>query len=166
MVDRLYHELNGHPGLTCWFGELLTEGYEGYQADHARPLSRAEFARAYAAATHILPNNTIVNLISKAKQPPYKEFLLEVFTTPEGVEFRYDDPCINFLYMHGVITPESVDGATYDAKFASPFVQKRLFHYFAGELFHDLGPLVEPFAPLEDIMTADVLRIAPLLARY
>ncbi|VEN73646.1 conserved hypothetical protein [Candidatus Desulfarcum epimagneticum] len=26
VIDRLFYETKGQPGLTCWFGELLTEG--------------------------------------------------------------------------------------------------------------------------------------------
>jgi hypothetical protein len=27
VIDRIYYEFNGQPGLTCWFGEMLTEEY-------------------------------------------------------------------------------------------------------------------------------------------
>jgi hypothetical protein len=27
VIERLYYETKGQPGLTCWFGELLTETY-------------------------------------------------------------------------------------------------------------------------------------------
>jgi len=27
VIERLFQELQGQPGLTCWFGELLTERY-------------------------------------------------------------------------------------------------------------------------------------------
>jgi hypothetical protein len=27
VIDTLYDEMRGQPGLTCWFGELLAETY-------------------------------------------------------------------------------------------------------------------------------------------
>ena len=72
VVDRLYYETDGQPGLTCWFGELLTEGFEYYTVDKTRPISMKEFEKVYGAATDILPNNNILNIISKAKKEPEK----------------------------------------------------------------------------------------------
>jgi hypothetical protein len=59
----------GNPGLTGWFGELLTETYN--QAPN-EPITMTLFEGVYAAALNLLPNNNILNLISKAKQEPYK----------------------------------------------------------------------------------------------
>ena len=42
------------------------------------------FEGVYAAALNLLPNNNILNLISKAKQEPYKSLVLELFQTPMG----------------------------------------------------------------------------------
>ena len=47
------------------------------------------FQKAYARATHILPNNNITNLISKANQSPYRVF--ELFKTQKKVSFNFDD---------------------------------------------------------------------------
>jgi hypothetical protein len=54
VVRELYEETLGQPGLTCWFGELLTEPYNH---DPKKPITMLNFRKAYAAAAHILPNN-------------------------------------------------------------------------------------------------------------
>jgi hypothetical protein len=86
------------PGLTCWFGELLTETYN-QATDQA--ITMTLFKGVYAAALDLLPNNNILNIISKAKQEPYKPYVLELFETKDKVKFSYDDLMINFLYMNG-----------------------------------------------------------------
>jgi len=166
VVNRLYAETRGQPGFVCWFGELLTEGYNEYRNDRTRPITLEDFERVYAAATHILPNNTLINIISKAKQAPYKEVVLELFETKEKVEFAFNEPHLNFLYMHGVIDREQASATKYYVKFACPFIQKGLFAYFSGELFRELGQLVEPFEPLADVLTPQGLSLPHLLKRY
>jgi hypothetical protein len=59
-----------------------------------------------SAATVALPNNNILNLISKAKKEHNKTFLLEMFQTGEKLEFTFDDPTINDLYMNGLVDKE------------------------------------------------------------
>jgi len=49
-----------------------------------------DFEIAYAAAVDALPNANILNMISKAKQTPYKQLVLEMFKTEEKIRFRYD----------------------------------------------------------------------------
>ncbi|MCP4216223.1 MAG: AAA family ATPase [bacterium] len=74
-VQRLYYETNGQPGLTGWFGELLTEGFDGCVVDGNRPVDIEAFDAVYAAAVDILPNNTILNIISKSKNEPEKSMV-------------------------------------------------------------------------------------------
>jgi hypothetical protein len=81
VVERIWYEFKGQPGLTCWFGELLTETYN---TAPSQPITMALFEGVYAAALNLLPNNNILNLISKAKQEPYKPYVLEIFL-PEQV---------------------------------------------------------------------------------
>ncbi len=161
--ERVFYETQGQPGLTCWLGELLTETYNR-QPD--RPITMEKFEEVYADAIDALPNNNILNVISKARQEPHQQFVLAMFKTDEKIKFRYDNATINFLYMNGVIEREKVGRTQNYVKFASPFVQKRLFNYFANELFPDMGRLYEPFEPLEDIITETSLDIKNLLRRY
>jgi hypothetical protein len=134
VVERVWHEFQGQPGLTCWFGELLTETYN---KTTEQPITMAHFNRAYVAALDLSPNNNILNLISKAKQEPYKSFVLELFQTEAKIKFTYDDPTTNFLYLNGIVSIERVNWSENYVKFACPYIQKRLFNYFARELYHE-----------------------------
>jgi hypothetical protein len=81
VVAQICAELQGQLGLTCWVGELLTETYA---PPAGQPLTGATFEEAYAAALKVLPNNNILNIVSKAKQSPYKETVLEPDVTHWG----------------------------------------------------------------------------------
>lgn len=163
VVERLFYETRGQPGLTCWFGELLTETYN---ANPTRPIGLADFEHAYTAATYLLPNNNILNIISKARQEPYRDYVLEMFRTDEPVVFKYDDPLLNYLYLNGVVDWEWDSAAPPQARFSCPFVQKRLFSYFAGELFRETGRLYNPFEDISDTITDENLNVRNLLRRY
>ncbi|MEE4359241.1 MAG: AAA-like domain-containing protein, partial [Desulfococcaceae bacterium] len=165
VIDRVFYETQGQPGLVSWFGELLTEGYDRYQPDHSRPLNIADFDYVYEDALNVLPNNTVLNLISKAKQEPHKSLVLEFFRTKEKQLFRFDENRLNFLYMNGVIRPEKEGSRSY-VRFSCPFVQKRLFNYFSFELFRYMGQLLEPFEDITDTITEGELHITNLLRRY
>jgi len=54
----------------------------------------------------------------------------------------------------------------YYLRFPCPFVQKRLFNYFAFELFAYMGQVHEPFADISDTISATKLNIRNLLRRY
>jgi AAA-like domain len=165
--DRIFYETRGQPGLTCWFGELLTETYN---QEKQQPIAMAQFKYVYKEATNVLPNNNIINIISKAKQAPYNEPVLELFKTGSKIQFRFDDRDLNYLYMNGIIdldrtTDEKGEPEVY-CKFSSPFVQGRLFNYFAGELFGDLGLLVHPMDNMDDAVSEKELNIPNIIDRY
>ncbi len=163
VVERLFYETQGQPGLTCWFGELLTETYN-MQTDHA--ITMDDFEEVYADAIDVLPNNNILNIISKAKQTPYKSFVLEMFRTDAKIRFRYDNQNINFLYMNGVVSREKIGRKGNYVKFACPYIQKRLFNCFADDLVPQTGRLHAPFEDLSDTVTDKNLNIRNLLGRY
>lgn len=163
VIDRIFAEFNGHPGLTCWFGELLTETPNSSKSEHT--ISTDQFVEVYSKATNILPNNTILNIISKAKTEPFKTFVLEMFRTDEKIPFRYDNPNINFLYLNGVICQQK-SGTQYFVRFSSPYVQKRLFNYFSDDMFSYMGKLVAPFERMEELVTEKRIHIKNVLKRY
>jgi len=164
VVERIWYEFQGQPGLTCWFGELLTEKYN--QATD-QPITMAHFKGIYAAALDLLPNNNILNIISKAKQETYKPFVLELFQTKKKIKFTYRDPMVNFLYMNGVVEVEQVSLSENYVKFPCPYIQKQLFSYFAEELYHEeMDGLYAPFEDLSDTITDEGLHIPQLLHRY
>ncbi len=162
VIERLYYETQGQPGLVSWFGELLTETYN---EEKDKPITMNNFDYTFLWATEGLGNANILNIISKARQEPYKNTVLELFKTDEKINFRYDDVRLNFLYLNGVIDIEETDRQLF-VKFSCPFVQKRLFNYFSYDLFGYLGKLHEPFENLEDTITPDRLNIGNLIKRY
>jgi hypothetical protein len=159
----LRRSFKGQPGLTCWFGELLTETYN--QATD-QPITMTLFEGVYADALNLLPNNNILNIISKAKIEPYKPYVLELFQTRKKVNFTYDDPTINFLYMNGVVSIDKVSLTELYVKFPCPYIQKRLFNYFARELYQGMDGLYDPFEDLSDTITDQSIDIPRLLQRY
>ena len=163
VVRELYDETLGQPGLTCWFGELLTETYNH---DTGKPIAMDNFKEAYAAATHILPSNNILNLISKVNKPPYDDMVMELFQTSEKIAFHFDDRDLNFLYMNGVIDKEKVGLEEYYVKFSSPFVQKRIFNYFSRQIFKHLGQLIHPLDAMKDAVDEENLYIPHIIKRY
>jgi hypothetical protein len=163
VIDRIWYEFQGQPGLTCWFGELLTETYN--QATD-QPITMSYFEGVYADALDLLPNNNILNIISKAKQAPYKSFVLDLFQTKKKIKFTYHDPIINFLYMNGVVDVEHVSAGQNYVKFPCPYIQKQLFNHFARELYHEMDGLYDPFEDLSDTITDEGLNIRQLLLRY
>lgn len=97
VVDRLFEVTRGHPGLVCWFGELMTEKYN---PGPPRPIDAAAFREVYAAACQIEPNNTVLNLIGKAKGP-YREHVVRLFASAD-VPFNWDEEWCNNLYLNGI----------------------------------------------------------------
>lgn len=124
------------------------------------------FEEAYGAAAHILPNNNILNIISKVNNPPYHHEVLELFKTKEKIEFKFDNKTINYLYMNGVIDEEKVGHKDYYVKFSCPFVQKRLFNYFSNQIFSDLGLLIHPLDEMDDAINRETLHIPNIIKRY
>ena len=162
VIDRIYYEFNGQPGLTCWFGELLTDIYN---KDTGQTITMKHFENVFIDSCEILPNNNILNIISKARQLPYQEIILKLFKTDTKYAFKYDNKDINYLYMNGVIDIEKENNKNY-IRFASPYVQKRLFSYFSDVFFSETGDLIEPFTNLDHIVTKDNLYIKNLLKLY
>ncbi|MCP5046413.1 MAG: ATP-binding protein [bacterium] len=163
VIAALYDETRGQPGLTCWFGELITDKYN---RDKDNIVGIENFEETYAAAIHILPNNNIINIISKADKPVHRETVLELFKTGEKMIFSFDDKSINYLYMNGVIDEEKEGRTGYYVRFSSPFVQKRLFYYFSSTIFKQMGQLVKPFLNLDPIIDATRLDVRELMKLY
>ncbi|MCP5049773.1 MAG: AAA family ATPase [bacterium] len=162
VIDSLYEDTNGQPGLTSWFGELLTETYN---EEKNRPITMDHFERVQESAINLLPNANIINIIEKANQVPHKDLVLKIFRTDKLFGFRFDDKSTNFLYMNGVIEPVETGKKNF-IKFAGPFVQKRLFNYFSHELFGDMDRLTDPMDTLEDAITVENLNIKSIIKRY
>jgi hypothetical protein len=166
VIERIFYETKGQPGLVSWFGELLSEGCHLFTVKKDKHIDMKFFEEVYNMAIFALPNNNILNIISKAKQEPYKNIILDMFKTDEKIIFKYDDAMQNFLYMNGVIDTEKTDYGKIYLKFPCPFVQKRLFNYFSNEISKDLGRLYDPFEDLDDAITDDDLNMRGIMQRY
>ncbi|MCP4153739.1 MAG: hypothetical protein GY757_38795 [bacterium] len=162
VIKKIYDDTRGQPGLTCWLGELLTETYNENKKE---TISMEAHERMMEKAINLLPNSNILNIISKAKQDPHKDKVLKMFRADKLFPFRFDDKSTNFLYLNGLIEPVEIRKKNF-IKFANPFVQKRVFNYFASELFSDLDRLVEPMDTLEDAISDKGLSVKNIMKRY
>jgi len=167
VIDQIFYETQGQPGLVSWFGELLTEEYNN---EKDKPITVAHWESVLLNANSVLPNNTIMNLISKARNPEYKPYLLEIFRSAEKTIFSFDAPPLNYLYMNGIIDFEEATDANGKkqkyARFTCPFIQKRLFNRFSRELFDYMGTLYVPFDDISDSITDETLNLKNILKRY
>ena len=162
VVERVYRETGGQPGLTSWLGELLTETYNR----RGPSITMEDFDAAYADAVDALPNANVQHLIGKVREAPYRDVVLDFFQTRERQPFRFDEPHVNFLYLNGVIDREpAADGRQY-VRFSCPFVQKRLFNYFSSTLAGYTGSVFSAFEDLSDTITNVGLDVRRLLRRY
>jgi hypothetical protein len=163
VVARVFDATRGQPGLVSWFGELLTETYN---RDASQPISLARWHEVYAAACQIEPNNTMMNLLQKARQ--HTAEVAQLFTRSD-VPFSFGQPWCNFLYTHGVIDHAQAAGQDgvlrHVCRFSSPFVQHRLYLDLAGDLELDRRvPVVNPHDDLTSVFTR--LDLPALLGCY
>jgi len=167
VIEKLFYETQGQPGLVSWLGELMVEKYnEGYP----KTIDIFNWNRTYSLARQVEPNNTVMNLISKAQRPKYRQVLIEIFNTKEKTEFSSDNEVLNYLYMNGIISFESEaeengEETTY-TKFSSPFIQKRLFNRFARKLFPTMGNVIEAFENIDSIYNGKDLNIKNMIRRF
>jgi len=165
VVERLFYETNGQPGLVSWFGELMVEKYN---TQYPQTITMKNWKEVYLMGSNAEPNNTVMNLISKARDPEYREMLTELFDTTRKTEFTFDSPELNYMYMNGIILfekSEENEGVLL-TKFSSPFVQKRLFNRFAKELYPNIGKFIKPFENINHIYNGKTLNIKNMLLRF
>ncbi len=163
VIDRVYDVTRGQPGLVSWFGELLTVEYNDTPG---QPLTINKWRTVYKRALHLLPNNNIINIISKANDEEYRDTVLQLFRIDQKVVFDFENPHFNYLYMHGVISYEETEDFSY-VKFPCPFVQEKLFRHFSlkiGQAHRDL--LVDPFIDLTSVINDEEININKLLELY
>src|SRR5262249_23121385 len=101
VVDRVFTVTRGQPGLVGGVGELLSEKYNH---DASSPITMKQWHLVYAAACQLEPNNTVLNLVKKARGP-HKERVIELFGRAD-VPFAFEDDASNFLYLNGIVDPE------------------------------------------------------------
>jgi hypothetical protein len=167
VVGQVFDVTRGQPGLVSWFGELLTEKYN---PGPGQPITPRDFELVYARARQAEWNNTILNLVKKARGP-YREQVVSLFTDP-NVPFAMDRDWCSYLYLNGIIdeapAPDDPSGARLVCRFSSPFVQRRLYAALTDDMFGDRGPIlaIEVGDLLDDVFTPAGLAVPPLLGRY
>jgi len=168
VVEQIYHSTKGQPGLVSWFGELLTEKYN---SDVKQTLDEKAWKLVWLCARTREPNNTLLNIIAKARDSDYQGFLTALFTT-SNIPFHFHEPKHNYLYLHGIIEPtfETLPtGEMQDVcRFTSPFIQQCLYDALSAEIIGSETPILalEPLDELTDVFTETSLNLPLLLTRY
>jgi hypothetical protein len=168
VVDKVYQSTKGQPGLVSWFGELLTEKYN--PGDNP-VIGMETWKLVWHKARFVEPNNTVMNLIAKARMSEYQAFLIKIFTHSDE-QFSFHDPKCSYMYLHGLITSETIQRANGEwgeiCRFSSPFLQDCLYHALSREMVNDQGTILPltPLDELEDVFAGTYLNLPALLTRY
>lgn len=167
VVHAVFDATRGQPGLVGWFGELLSEKYNQGKEN---PIGEETWEFAYHAALHLEWNNTVLNLVKKARGP-YIEKVVRLFSFSD-MEFKIDEEWCNYLYLNGIIDAETRKDnqgrlISY-CRFSSPFIQLRLFNALTDYLTEERTPIpaLEPLDELKDVLKTDGLYLPALLSRY
>lgn len=166
VVQRLYEMTRGQPGLVGWFGELLTEKYN---PTPKAPITLHEWDNTYDSACFVEPNNTVLNLLQKARDERYRSHVVDLFKY-SNIPFGFDKEWCNYLYLNGILTYEEVRDRggrpLRVCRFSSPFIQHRLYNAFADDMAAlDVPvPAVDPQMDLTTILQA--LDLPALLQHY
>jgi hypothetical protein len=167
VVGAVFDVTRGQPGLVGWFGELLCEKYN---PGRDKPITEQTFQYVYVRALQAEWNNTVLNLVKKARGP-YVKRVIALFTDP-NVRFALDKDWCAYLYMNGIIdeapAPELRTDVGAVCRFSSPFVQRRLYAALTDDMFDENSPIlaIEPGDLLADVFTPAGLCVPPLLGRY
>ncbi len=167
VVDTVYTVTRGQPGLVSWFGELLTEKYN---PGPDTVINRDAWDNVYLHACHTEFNNTVLNIITKAKTL-YTQHVVELFSRADVV-FSLDTDWCSYMYLHGLIDWKKVTSDTGKVMtvchFASPFIQHRIYNALTYDLFEDRFPVLalNPLDELTDVFEGAALDLPALLQRY
>ncbi|TGN99951.1 hypothetical protein PN36_30030 [Candidatus Thiomargarita nelsonii] len=170
VVDKIYQSTKGQPGLVSWFGEMLTEKYN--PGTH-QVIDMETWELIWHKARFVEQNNTVMNLIAKARMSEYQAFLIKVFTH-SSEQFSFHDPKCSYMYLHGIITSETIQRANGGlgeiCRFSSPFIQDCLYYALTNEIVADETAILslQPLDDLADVFagTGNLLNLPALLTRY
>ncbi len=167
VVEKVYEVTRGQPGLVSWFGELLTEKYNPGQ-DEIIGLKTWQYV--WVVSRFVEPNNTVMNLIAKARMVEYQGFLIELFKSAD-VPFQFHDPLHNYMYMHGIVEPTvspDIGGELVaTCRFTSPFIQDCIYQALSREFVSSPSILaLHPLDRLDDVFDPPMLNLPALLQRY
>jgi len=167
VIENLYEKTQGQPGLVGWFGELLTEKYNH---EPHKTIDNKLWNHVYLNACEIEHNNTVRNMITKARDD-YKPDIIKLFTD-SNIHFSFNYNWCNYMYMHGLIGYELFNEgnhAFYVCRFSSQFIQTCIYSALVGEVKENQKRSIlalDPLDTLDDVFSDDNLNIPALLRRY
>jgi hypothetical protein len=168
VVESIYDCSKGQPGLVSWFGELLTEKYN---PGSNQRIDKETWHLVWHKARFVEPNNTVMNLIAKARMPEYQDYLIELFTHSD-LPFSFYEPKCSYLYLHGIVTSETLRQPNGErdeiCRFSSPFIQDCLYFALSQEMLEERMPILalQPLDDLADVFVGQSLDLPALLQRY
>lgn len=134
VIQAIYDNTHGQPGLTCALCEHLIEG----KPDRSQSIVMADF---YNTLQHFLierKDKNILNIVQKAREQ--QDFMLQVLFGNTPIPFTVDDPTISYLQAHGVIhnTHGFVDVPVplYSKRLITAFrppINGETLHYYTGQ---------------------------------
>ncbi len=167
VIEKLYESTKGQPGLVGWFGELLTEKFN---PGTDRSIGTDTWQEVYRRAGSTEWNNTVLNLVKKAKEKYYHE--ISGLFARSDIPFTMDADWCAFAYLNGIIDYASVEDSAGLIKevcrFSSPFIQHRIYNtlsldYSGGSM---AVPALEPLDDLSDVLEQEELNLPALIRRY
>ena len=167
VIESVYRVTRGQPGLVCWFGELLTEKYN---PGKDKVIDIAVWEEVYYNAVKFEWNNTILNILKKAKGR-YLDKVLRLFQSPD-LEFNLRSEWCSYLYLNGVIDYEDTKDVNGKRKklciFSSPFVQDTLYEAFTLDMVGEETPIyaLRIGDDLRNVFEGDDLNLPALIDRY
>jgi len=167
VVRTVYDVTRGQPGLVGWFGELLSETYN---PGSLKPIDISTWEDVYRAALYKEWNNTVLNLVKKAKGE-YRDHIVELFTHSD-MPFSIDSDWCAYAYLNGIIDSETVVDALgrkiETCRFANPFIQMRLYNALTMDLIGERLPVLalDPLDTLSDVFEKPEIDVPALLERY
>ena len=167
VIESVYSVTRGQPGLVCWFGELLTEKYN---PGKDKAIDMELWKRVYSRALRVEWNNTVLNLMKKARSR-YLEYVLDIFNHSD-IEFSLDMDWCSYLYLNGIIDyDETVDekGELIQVcRLSNPFIQLRLYNALTYDFVGDRIPIyaLRIGDDLSDVFEGDDLNLPALIDRY
>ena len=167
VVRSVYEATRGQPGLVGWFGELLTEKYN---PGPEKPIAMPAWDDVYRLALFKEWNNTVLNLVAKAKGA-YREQILKLFNHSD-MPFSIDTEWCSYAYLHGIIDAETIEDATGRkievCRFANPFIQLCIYNALSRDMLGDDMPILalDPLDDLADVFDKVEIDLPALLERY
>jgi len=143
---------------------------EKYNPGPEQAINLQAWKLASHKARRVEPNNTILNLIRKARDMENLPFLAELFTRAD-IPFAFHEPLLNELYMHGLITSKTLELPNGELEevcmFSSPFIQDTLYYALSSLLVNNprsvlgldpLDDLADVFAPVSSLDLASMMQ--------